>query len=168
MVNHPFTMRLSVVDTTLLSNFAHANRPDLLQTALGKTAVTTATVLSELRQGEAAGLVPWQEWSWLPQTDLTPAEMALAAGYRNVVDAGEADCLAVAVTRNGRFLSDDMAARRLAQAEGIAVSGTLGVLLHLIEQEHLTLAAADVLLAQMRQAGYRAPVSTLRRLLGKT
>jgi len=158
-------MRLSVLDTTLLSNFAHAGRPDLLQTALGETAVTTATVLTELRQGEAAGLVPRQGWSWLPLTDLTPAEAALAAGYRKIVDAGEADCLAVAVTRNGRFLSDDMAARRLAQAEGVTVSGTLGVLLHLIEQHHLTLATADALLAQMRQAGYRAPVSTLQRLL---
>jgi predicted nucleic acid-binding protein len=119
----------------------------LLQLALGETAVTIATLLSELRQGEAAGLVPRQEWSGLPQTDLTPAEMALAAGYRKVVDAGEADCPAVAVTRNGRFLSDDMAARRLAQAEGVAVSGTLGVLLRLIEQQQMTLAAADGLLA---------------------
>jgi predicted nucleic acid-binding protein len=112
--------------------------------------------------------VPRQEWTWLPQTALTPAETAVATGYRKVVDAGEADCLAVAVARNGRFLSDDMAARRLAQAEGIAVSGTLGVLLHLIEQQQLTLAAADALLAQMRQAGYRAPVSTLRQLLSET
>ena len=161
-------MRLSVVDTTLLSNFAHANRPDLLQLALGKTAVTTATVLTELHQGEVAGLVPRQAWSWLSLITLTPTEGALAAGYRKIVDAGEADCLAVAVTRNGRFLSDDMAARRLAQAEGVAVSGTLGVLLHLIEQERLTLAAADALLAQMRQAGYRASVSSLQRLLDET
>jgi predicted nucleic acid-binding protein len=136
-----------------------------LTPALGGTAVTTTTVLTELRQGEAAGLVPRQDWSWLPQTELTPAETALATGYRKVVDAGEADCLAVAVTRSGRFLSDDMAARRLAQSEAVAVSGTLGVLLRLIEQQHLTLAAADALLARMRQAGYRAPVGTLQRLL---
>jgi predicted nucleic acid-binding protein len=58
-----------------------------------------------------------------------------------------------------------MAARRLAQAEGVPVSGTIGVLLHLIEQQYLTLSAADGLLVQMRQAGYRAPVSTLQRLL---
>ena len=94
-------------------------------------------------------------------------EADLAAGYCKIVDAGEADCLAVAVTRNGRFLSDDLAARRLAQAEGVTVSGTLGVLLYLIEQQHLTLVRADTLLAQMRQAGYRAPVDTLSRLLGE-
>jgi hypothetical protein len=45
---------------------------------------------------------------------------------------------------------------------------TIGVLLHLIAQQHLTLAAADELLARMRQAGYRAPVSSLQRLLGET
>jgi predicted nucleic acid-binding protein len=92
----------------------------------------------------------------------------LAVGYRKIVDAGEADCLAVAVTRSSRFLSEDMAARRLAQAEGVTVSGTLGVLLHLIEQQQLTLAMADGLLARVRQAGYRAPVSSLQRLLDET
>jgi hypothetical protein len=61
MVDRSSLMRLSILDTTLLSNFAHAGRPDLLQLALGETAVTTATVLTELRQGEAAGLVPRQD-----------------------------------------------------------------------------------------------------------
>jgi hypothetical protein len=58
------------------------------------------------------------------------------------------------------------AARRLTRAGGVTVSGTIGVLLHLIEQRHLTLVTADVLLAQMRQADFRAPASTLQRLLG--
>lgn len=30
-------MRLSLLDTTLLSNFAHAGRPDLLRLVLGET-----------------------------------------------------------------------------------------------------------------------------------
>ena len=158
-------MRLSLLDTTLLSNFAHADRPDLLQLALGETAATTATVLAELRQGELSGRVPHQEWRWLSLLALTPAETALAGAYRQIIDAGEADCLAVAVTRAGRFLSDDLAARRLAQAHGVAVSGTIGVLLSLIHQQHLTVPAADMLLDQMRQAGYRAPAASLQQFL---
>ncbi|MCP4426006.1 MAG: DUF3368 domain-containing protein [Chloroflexi bacterium] len=158
-------MRLSLIDTTLLSNFAHAGRPDLLQIALGETAVTTPTVLAELRKGETAGFVPAVDWEWLPQITLTPAEEKLAADYRNIVDAGEAECLAAAVERNGRFLSDDLAARRLAQTNGIAVSGTIGVLLRLIQRQQITVATADTLLARMRQAGYRAPVDTMQHLL---
>ncbi|MCP4420896.1 MAG: DUF3368 domain-containing protein [Chloroflexi bacterium] len=158
-------MRLSLLDTTVLSNFAHAAQPNLVQIALGTTAVTTATVLLELRRGEIAGLVPTVDWTWLPQITLTPSEVTLSADYRKIVDAGEAECLAVAVVQNGRFLSDDLAARRLAQANGVAVSGTIGVLLYLVQQQQLTVSAADALLARMRQAGYRAPASTLRHFL---
>ena len=42
---------------------------------------------------------------------------------------GEAECLAVALQRGYRFLSDDFAARRLAKVKGIIVSGTIGILL---------------------------------------
>jgi predicted nucleic acid-binding protein len=154
-------MRLSVLDTTLLSNFAHVGRPDLLRTALGETAATTATVLAELRRGETAGLVPHVDWAWLQQVTLSTTEKNLAAGYREIIDMGEAECLAVAKMRNGRLLSDDFAARRLSQAEGVSVSGTIGVLLLLVEQNVLTRPEADALLSLMRQAGYRSPVSSL-------
>ncbi len=50
------------------------------------------------------------------------------------VDAGEAECLAVAVTRGYTFLSDDFAARRVAKTRGVAISGTLGVLLLLVDR----------------------------------
>ncbi len=158
-------MRLSLLDTTVLSNFAHAAQPNLVQIALGITAVTTATVLLELRRGEITGLVPTVDWTWLPQITLTPSEVTLSADYRKIVDAGEAECLAVAVVQNGRFFSDDLAARRLAQANGVAVSGTIGVLLYLVQQQQLTVSAADALLTRMRQAGYRAPAATLQHFL---
>jgi predicted nucleic acid-binding protein len=158
-------MRLSLLDTTLLSNFAHAGRPDLLRLVLGETAVTTPTVLAELRQGEATGFVPAADWTWLPQTTLRAAEEALAADYLAIVDAGEAECLAVAVGRNGRFLSDDLTARRLAEALSVPFSGTIGVLLRLIHHHAITVAAADALLDRMRLAGYRAPAKSLRQCL---
>ena len=158
-------MRLSLLDTTLLSNFAHAGRPDLLRLVLGETAVTTPTVLAELRRGEAAGFVPVADWAWLPVVTLSPAEEALAADYLAIVDAGEAECMAVAVGRNGRILSDDLAARRLAQALGVPFSGTIGVLLRLILHHDVPVAAADEFLARMRQAGYRAPAASLRQFL---
>lgn len=154
-------MPLSLLDTTTLSNFAHVQRPDLVQLVIGDEAATTPAVLVELYQGEASGFVPRMAWGWLPVLALTEEEQALAAGYLAVLELGEAECLAVAVTRQARFFSGDLAARRLTQAKGVCVSGTIGLLLALIHRDALTLVEADRLLTIMRQQGYRTPVASL-------
>lgn len=59
------------------------------------------------------------------------------------------------------LLSDDFAARRLALKLGIPVSGTLGVLLQLVHNHHITMQEADALLARMIGKGYRSPVTSL-------
>ncbi len=56
------------------------------------------------------------------------------------------------------FLSDDIAARRLAASRGVMVSGTLGVLRGLVQREFITLVEADRLLESMIEHGYRSPV----------
>ena len=45
-------MRAAVVDTTVLSNFAHAQRADLLHEVFGGSVATTSTVMAELHVGE--------------------------------------------------------------------------------------------------------------------
>ena len=70
----------------------------------------------------------------------------------------------MALSRDCGFLSDDFAARRLAQAKGIPTSGTLGILLKLVSNSDLSLDQADRLLMAMIQHGYRSPVSTLRQI----
>lgn len=154
----------TILDTTLLSNFAHIQRPDLLRLALGGQAVTTATVLAELRLGVASGWVPRCDWSWLTVVALNDEEQAQVAHYTAVLDQGEAECLAVAKQRAWTFASDDLSARRLAQQEGVAVSGTLGVLQKLVAMHLLTLDEADAHLAVMVGRGYRTPVRSLRNL----
>jgi len=69
--------------------------------------------------------------------------------------------------RQARFFSDDLAARRLAQANGLPVSGTIGLLLALVRREIVTLVEGDGLLAVMIRQGYRAPAATLRVYLGE-
>lgn len=155
-------MRPSVVDTTVLSNFAHAQRPDLLHLLFGSTIITTPTVMAELNVGEDRKLVPVCDWGWLPVHDLTSEKAELAAKLRQQLDADEAECLAVAHVRNLTFLSDDFAARRMASQGGVKVSGTLGVLLILVQYGHLTLADSDDLLHAFVAHGYRSPVQSLR------
>lgn len=157
-------MATTILDTTVLSNFAHSRRPELLRLALGEDGTTAPAVLSELRSGEALGLVPRCDWRWLQVIRLTDEEASLAAAYNAQLDAGESDCLAVAKSRAWTFLTDDLAARRLAQREGVTISGTLGVLQKLVGLKHLTVEEADHLLADMLSHGYRAPVGSLREL----
>jgi len=154
-------MTATILDTTLLSNFAHIQRPDLLKAALGNNAAITATVVAALRAGVALGWVPWCDWSWLAVVTLNDEEQAQAAHYTAVLDPGEAECLAVAKWRAWVFASDDLAARRLAQRQGVAVTGTLGVLQKLVAVQTLTLDEADSHLAVMVARGYRAPVRSL-------
>ena len=82
----------TVLDTTILSNFAFVRRPDLLLLALGEDAATTSIALSELRSGETLGLVPRCDWRWLRLVTLTEEEQDLAASYDTRLDAGESAC----------------------------------------------------------------------------
>lgn len=158
-------MPTALLDTTLLSNFAHVQRPDLLQWALKEDAATTPGVMAELKAGEALGLVPPCNWSWLPTLEPTDEEYRLAAALLQQLDPGEAECLAVAQLRQCKFFSDDFAARRLARQRGLTVSGTLGILLVLVDEKRLSPEEADHLLAIMIHHGYRSPVNSLRLLL---
>ncbi len=154
----------AILDTTVLSNFAHIQRPDLLQSALGGHAATTAAVLAELRAGVTLGWVPRCDWSWLTVVTLTDEEQAQTAHYISILDAGEAECLAIAHVRGWVFASDELAARRLAQQAGVAVSGTLGALQKLVAMQLLTRDEADALLTVMIARGYRAPVRSFSEL----
>ncbi len=153
-----------LMDTTVLSNFAHAGRPDLLPMVLGPNLAVTPGIIAELRVGEQAGLVPTCDWAWLTVLIPEEGELTMARALQRQLDPGEAECLAVALHRGYRFLSDDFAARRFAEAKGLTVSGTIGVLLKSIAVGALSLPLADQLLAEMIAHGYRAPVRSLREL----
>lgn len=157
-----------LLDTTVLNNFAHVERPDLLQLVL-PGAATTSLVMAELERGVSSGHVPSCDWEWLEVVSLTPTEQETVARIRLVLDDGEASCIAVALERNASLFSDDLHARHYARRRGIPVSGTLGVLSALSAKGHLTLAEADELLQVMVARGYRSPVRSLadlRRQMG--
>lgn len=158
-------MAKRLLDTTVLNNFAQVQRPDLLRLALGEETATTPTVIKELRTGERFGQVPVCDWGWLQVIEPTAEENALAEAWDSLLDRGEAECLAVSELRGYVFLSDDLAARRLAQQRRVAVSGTIGVLLLLVRKAHLSLPHADALMAAMIVYGYRSPVPSLKDLL---
>ncbi len=81
------------------------------------------------------------------------------------LNVGEASCLAIAASRGYRVLTDDRDAREMAATWRIPISGTLGLLLRLIDLKIVSLAEGDDLLARMTAAGYRSPVDSLQELL---
>jgi len=154
-----------MLDTTVLSNFAHVQRPHLIRSAMGETAFTTPIVMAELDKGVKGGWVPDCNWSWLQVLEPDKDVIAMASEFRRILDAGEAESLAMAKRQGCVFLSDDFAARRLASKQGVKVSGTLGVLIKLVKSGEIELSEANTLLQGMISKGYRSPVSNLSELL---
>lgn len=156
---------IALLDNTVLSNFTAIERSDLVRVALGEDAATSEAAWAELQAGIRIGKLPSQDWSWLPILSLTEAEMPLYHLLLERLNAGEASCLAIAATRGCRVFTDDRDARELAARWRIPISGTLGLLMRLIELKVLPLAEGDALLVGMITAGYRSPVTSLQELL---
>ena len=157
-------MTLAVADTTLLSNFAHVRRGELPCLAFPSLAAPSA-VLEEIRQGERLGLLPALDWSVIPIIDPDPVDLERVRRVRPSLDKGETACLAVALARDAVVITDDWEARQVALSLGLELSGTLGALILLIEQERLAIDEADQLLSGMISAGYRSPVRSIIPLL---
>lgn len=153
----------TLADTTVLNNFAQIQRTDLLRSAWPDLAAPTA-VWNELNLGVRCGLVSDCDWSWLKILDLTEQEQAQAEEIGQDLGAGEAACIAAAVSRNLLLLSDDWDARSLARSLGIEVPGTLGVLDRLVSKQALGLDEADFFLAEMVRRGFCSPYQSLREI----
>jgi predicted nucleic acid-binding protein len=156
---------LYVVDTTVLSNFARVRRPDLLEQAIAPHAIIPPAVRQERELGESLGLVPRLNWHWLPVATLNAIEQALSEKLRARMDAGEAECLALAISRNGIMVTDDRGARSQATLQGITVTGTVGILRELVKGARLSLAEADEVLTGMIAQGFYSPVRSLKQLM---
>ncbi len=165
-------MRDYIFDTTALSNFASTGRLNLLDIRYRGVAFTTVEVTAELRRGIKAGysyleavlqqIEPVDSEGWL--RILVPnsaAEHRLQSEFDQLLDPGEASCLALAISRRITLVTDDLAARRLAEKKKVPLSGTLGILIALVRHNAFPLKEANTMLATMIQQHYRSPVNRL-------
>lgn len=166
------TMPDYIFDTTVLSNFAASEKPDLLAIRYARNAFTTTEVADELRRGVSAGytyLEPALNWinmvgyrGWLKI--LIPESMdehELRSQFDQILDPGEASCLALAISRGLTLVTDDLAARRLAQKKHVSLSGTLGILVALVRSGTVSLKEANAILRIMIKRHYRSPIDRL-------
>ena len=133
-------------------------------------------VAEEIQRGLASGyaqlqialdiLSPLQPAGWLPVLSLESAnEQALYMELIASLGPGEAGCLALAIARKLTLASDDLAARRQAAQRGVPLTGTIGILIRLVREGHVPLAAANRILAQMIALDFRSPVENLDTLI---
>ena len=158
------TPMMLLLDNTVLSNCALVSRIELLTIALGSQVATTPQVVDEFNGGVARGRVPETRLDWLEIINLEGKEETVFQELLMRVNAGEAVCLAVASERNGRILTDDRDARKLAAQLKVPVSSTLGILLRLVQIDVLTLTDANEILGRMIRKGYRSPVQKFEEL----
>ncbi len=144
----------------------------MLDTRYRGVAFTTVEVTAELRRGIKAGysyleavlqqIEPVDSEGWL--RILVPnsaAEHRLQSEFDQFLDPGEASCLALAISRRMTLVTDDLAARRLAEKRKVPLSGTLGILIALVRHNAFPLKEANTMLATMIQRHYRSPVNRL-------
>jgi predicted nucleic acid-binding protein len=165
----------TLVNTTVLSNFATVGRLDLLQTVFGILYLTQA-VFEEIQTGLDEGyshyagieayIYPFHRDGWLHLTTIeSEEELRVFQSLPAKLHRGEATSLAIAKCRRCHFLTDDRAARHKADELGIPKAGTLAVLVRAVRQSLISLEQGNVLLKQMIAAHYRSPIADLRDLL---
>lgn len=165
-----------IFDNIVLSNFALIEQLAILEKLYSRRACTSLSVVDEIRRGIVAGyaglqsleyiLRPLSPTGWLKVLDFeTSREQTLFIELTSTFGAGEAACLALAVERTLVFASDDLAARRAARRMGVSLSGTLGILVRGVRENHLTLETANRILTDMVAQGYRSLVEQLDDLI---
>ena len=159
-----------IVNNTVLSNFAAVGRLDVLRRAVLGVLITRQVydeVLSAIEHGHQFQELTAREITdrkWIRLAQLQINELADYAALRRSLGLGEASSLIVARRKGVPFLTDDLKARKLCDAEGVAFSGTLGVLQEAVRRHVLELAEADNILTQMIANGYFSPVHSLGEL----
>ncbi len=153
-----------LLDNTVLSNFAAVKRPEIVLRLWPGEVCATPAVLREYQEAVLTRNYAPDSWGELPVLELTAAENKYALTLPDPLGKGERECIAIAFYRQGSFVSDDSHARAVARAKGIALSGTLGILVACPAFGILTFAQANTLLKKMMAAGYRSPVDDLGKL----
>jgi uncharacterized protein len=164
-----------ISNTTVISNFVAITQLDRLRELFGEVFISTE-VYEEIQRGLEEGYDWYQAVNtlldstsssdWLKLTSLSGgSELLLYQQMPKRLHQGEASSIAIAHTRQWTFLTDDLAARNEAKRLDIRVSGTVGCLVQLVEQNHCKITQVNQYLSQMIGQGYRSPVRDLAALI---
>ncbi|MFH5799495.1 hypothetical protein [Haladaptatus sp. CMAA 1911] len=181
-----------VLDATVLSNFAYTNSMDFLVDVFEQS-YTAREVVAELEQGVKEGYEFLERaLSELPPASLSSTETnyeiaapkltssfveRMSPRLNKKLDNGEARALALALWEIKSvsyrksdypvvFASDDGDARTLARELDVQVTGSIGILVHGIREDMLSIETADDWLTSwVEDIGYYSPVDGVEEIL---
>ena len=156
-----------LIDNTVLSNFALIDQLRLLSEFLRDKLLVTQEVKNEFLNGINAGKLPEGcdiEWiNIISFKDTKEQNMFIKLCER--FGKGESSILSIAINRKWKIITDDIDARKMAQREEIAVTGSIGLLVYLIKKGNILLTDGNRMLEKMIKAGYFSPINSLNNLL---
>lgn len=162
--------RLYYFDTVTLSNFALAHSMDPLVDRYDRRLLVTHEVRAEIDDGIASGfddlsviddLIFAGKIALAPPIE-TAVERKFYLEYLRTLSAGEASCIVCAAARGGIVVTDDYAARKHCQEKGLTVTGTIGILRRLYQEDVITQHRADEILTVMISAGFYSPIKSFK------
>jgi predicted nucleic acid-binding protein len=150
----------TVLNTTVLSNFAQVDHVELLLDL--PRLVTVTAVRRELEDGAETHLYIERALAVLDDgiPVISPSSSAeqLEGELLEKLDPGEAQALAVAEAADGTVVTDDGDARVTANQRGVGCTGSIGLLVRFVEDDYITAATADEYLKRwIDEAGFRSP-----------
>jgi predicted nucleic acid-binding protein len=158
----------TVLNTTVLSNFAHVDHVELLLEL--PRLVTVDDVQTELDEGSETHHYLEQAFEVLEDeipvvTPSSPAQ-EIEEILLETLDPGEAQALAVAEEAEGIVVTDDGDARSIADQRGIGLTGSIGLLVRFVENDRITAENADTYLKRwIDEAGFRSPARDFQQFL---
>lgn len=141
-----------VADTGPIIALAKVDRLTLLETLFGAIAIP-AGVKEELlaKQSPESRRIRQALTAFIKPVPLNEPTPKVRLATQNL-DAGEAEAVALAAQHNSPLLIDDTAGRKAALQLGVAVIGTVGILLRAKQTGHVALVLP--ILSELRKQGY--------------
>jgi predicted nucleic acid-binding protein len=154
----------SVLDTTVLSNFAYI---DQLWVVAGLSDICTVPVVRDELEHGVENHPYLQSALETLDTEIPVATVSKTVANREAIvsdhlDPGEAQAFALADAHDGRLLTDDGDARAFAKEQGMTVTGSVGVLLAAIDAGKIDDETADDWLSTwIEEIEYYVPYRTI-------
>lgn len=162
-----------VFDTVTLLNLADGNVVDAVAGLYGASAGIPDTVVIEIQHGAyqqypnailcLKSLNQTPSWPLIYTLDwqINPQYQQL----QRIVGKGEAAAITLASIHRATVATDDRKARQAAQQLGLQITGSVGILVRLVNQQMMPLAQANTVLQLMREAGFFSPIQNIDHLI---
>jgi predicted nucleic acid-binding protein len=150
-----------VFDTAAVLNFGHRGNLNSLIVKLAKQhrLLTTPGVVAELTDPDRKKFYDAfvADWFKVQAASGVPFNFATLARLSRILDAGEITVIALAKELNATAVLDEKAARREADALGIKINGTLGLMQLAVKNKWMTDAQCLECVLKLCDSGFAIP-----------